>query len=83
MSEPVAFLWSAGILLYWAWMVGLLFQDIGRPQAALMIAITAGGFFLRRSSSVKWVLVILTFEGALRVGMLLSLIGLIMRRVGN
>jgi len=83
MREWIAFIWSAGIVLYWAWMIGMLFQNTGRPQAVLMILITAAGYFLRRSSTVKWVLVILTFEGALRVGMLLSIIGLMFRRYGS
>lgn len=45
-------------------------------QAFAMILISTLGYSLRRGCRLKWVLVILTFEGALRVGMLISLIGM-------
>jgi hypothetical protein len=38
------------------------------------------GFSLRRGARFKWVLVILTFEGAIRVGLLLSLCVMVWRR---
>jgi hypothetical protein len=34
------------------------------------------GYVLRRNCGLKWILVILTLEGAVRVGMLMSVIGL-------
>jgi hypothetical protein len=75
LGEGTAFFWSAGILFTWAWSVALLFQSTSRPQALCMVAVTSIGYALRRGCSLKRVLVILTLEGALRVGMLLSLIG--------
>ena len=79
--EPLAFVWSAGILFFWLWLVAMLFQSLGRAQIAAMIAITLVGFSIRRSCGLKWILVVLTFEGAIRVGMLLSVAALIWRRL--
>ncbi len=79
--EPLAFVWSAAILLSWLWLVGMLFQPIGRAQVVAMMFITLVGFFIRRSCGLKWVLVVLTFEGAIRIGMLLSLAALVWRRL--
>lgn len=81
LGEVTAFFWSSGILLSWAWMVAMLFQRLGQVQALCMVAITIAGYGARRNCSIKWVLVILTFEGALRVGMLMSLIGMAWRRL--
>jgi hypothetical protein len=76
LREGTAFLWTAGILLTWVWIFLVLLQRFGRMQALAMLLITTTGYILRRNCRLKWVLVILTFEGALRVGMLVSLIGL-------
>jgi hypothetical protein len=76
LSEITASAWSAGIILSWIWSVLVLFQPLGRMQAFAMILISTLGYTLRRGCRLKWVLVILTFEGALRVGMLISLIGM-------
>ena len=46
-------------------------------QAAAMILISTLGYTLRRGCKLKWVLVIMTFEGSLRFGMLISLIGMV------
>lgn len=79
--EPLAFVWSAGILLYWLWFVAMLFQSTGRAAVVAMMVITLVGFSIRRNSRLKWVLVALTFEGALRIGMLLYLGALIWRKI--
>jgi hypothetical protein len=76
LSEITAFAWSTSIILSWVWSVLVLFQPLGRMQAFAMILISTLGYTLRRGCRLKWVLVILTFEGALRVGMLISLIGM-------
>ncbi|MEN9662341.1 MAG: hypothetical protein RL324_1290 [Verrucomicrobiota bacterium] len=76
LSEITAFAWSMSIILSWVWSVLVLFQPLGRLQAFAMILISILGYTLRRGCRLKWVLVILTFEGALRVGMLISLIGM-------
>jgi len=79
--EPLAFVWSAGILLFWLWLVAMLFQSIGRAEVATMIVVTLVGFFVRRSCGLKWVLVMLTVEGSIRIGMLLDLSALVWRRI--
>ena len=79
--ESLAFVWCAGILLYWLWFVAMLFQSVGRAAVVTMIVITLVGFFIRRNCTIKWVLVALTFEGALRIGMLLYLGALIWRKI--
>lgn len=73
LSEGIAAVWSLLLFAYWAWMVLMLIQPVGRPQVLLMIAITAAGLMIRRGCGLKWLLVVLTFEGAIRIGMLVSL----------
>lgn len=83
-SEPVAAVWSAGILAYGLWILAALVtlpSRSGRAQAVCMIAITLIGYALRRNCTLKYVLVILTFEGAIRIGMLVSLLGMAWRRL--
>ena len=79
--EPLAFLWCMGILLFWVWLVAMLFQSTGRAAVVAMLVITLVGFSVRRSCGLRWVLAVLTFEGALRIGMLLYLSALIWRRI--
>lgn len=79
--EFPSFLWVASILLFWLWLIAMLFQSLGRGQVAAMIVVTLAGFTIRRSCGLKWVLVVLTFEGAIRIGMLLSLAALIWRQL--
>lgn len=74
-SEQVAFIWSSCIILYWLWMLAALLSPVGRIQIACMLTVSVFGGSLRRSCGLKWVLVILTLEGAIRIGMLTSLIG--------
>jgi hypothetical protein len=75
LSERTACVWVLGIFATWGWMILLLFDRYSRAQGIGMIAVTLLGYSIRRSAGLKLVLVILTLEGALRVGMLLSLIG--------
>ena len=81
MGERLAFTWTLLLFLYWIWIGLLLGGPAGRIQALALFIISLGGFLLRRNSPLRWILVILTFEGALRVGMLVSLIGAFWRRV--
>jgi len=70
--------WVAGLLTDYAFQAALLIvpippaatehPDFIRFAAVLMLIISFGGFALRRSSGVKWGLVVLTIEGALRAG---------------
>ena len=81
LSEITAFFWSTTILVYGVWMLTLLVLPWGRVFGLGLLGLTAIGFSLRRGCPLKWVLVILTFEGALRVAVLVSLCLTTWRRV--
>jgi hypothetical protein len=81
LGEGVAALWSITLFAYWGWMVLMLVQPWGRLQVLLLLGVSAAGFAVRRGCGLKWVLVTLTFEGAVRIGMLLSLCALAWRRL--
>jgi hypothetical protein len=81
MSERLAAFWFLGLLLYGLWMATLLFHPVGRAQGVVLLAVTFLGYTLRSNTSLKWTLVILTFEGAIRIGMLVSLVGMSARAV--
>ncbi|HRE07036.1 MAG TPA: hypothetical protein PKX00_15595 [Opitutaceae bacterium] len=76
MSEGLAFCWSVGILTHWVWMVTLLPLRFGTGQVVCMLVTSMIGYAIRRGCALKWVLVTLTLEGAIRVGMHISLLSL-------
>ena len=69
-SEVVACLWSSCIILYGLWMVALVATPHLRVYGLALAATTALGYSIRRNCSLKLILVVLTFEGAVRVGIL-------------
>ena len=72
LKERTAFLWIMTIVLYWLWM-GLTFgAGLARPQLLTIFLTNIVGHTVRRNTSIKWTLVTLTFEGAVRIGMLVS-----------
>ena len=73
MSETTAFLWTAAIIVYWLWMLLLLATPFGRTPGLALLGLSLLGFTVRRGSPLKWMLVILTFEGALRIVALVAL----------
>lgn len=73
MANWMAALWAGGLLVYYAWMLTLLLHPIGRAQGVVLLLVSAIAYALRATASLKWTLVILTFEGSIRIGMLLSL----------
>jgi hypothetical protein len=81
LGELTAACWSLALLTYWAWMALMLFQPLGRFQFLMLLGVSGLGFAMRRGCGLKWVLVILTFEGSIRIGMLLSLCALAWRRL--
>ena len=81
LGEITAFCWSATLLLYVLWMAGLLFVPFARLHGVCLLAVSALGFSLRRSTGLNAVLVILTFEGAIRFGLLLTLIAMAWHRL--
>ena len=79
MAKGLAVTWSLGLIAYSFWMVSLLLHPLGRAQGVVLLLVTAIGYGLRATLSLKWTLVILTFEGSVRIGMLLSLLGMTWR----
>jgi hypothetical protein len=69
-GEVVACLWSSGLILYYVWMIGLLAFTEARVFGLCLLGATTVGYGLRRSCSLKLILVVLTIEGAIRVGFL-------------
>lgn len=65
--------WAGGLLFYYSWMFTLLIHPVGRAQGLVLIAVTVLAYAIRMSCGLMWVLVVLTFESAIRIGMLLSL----------
>lgn len=70
LGEVTAFLWTTALVAYWLWMLVLVAMPGVRAHGLGLLLVTAIGFSLRRSSPLKWVLVILTIEGAVRIGFL-------------
>jgi hypothetical protein len=81
LREITAFFWSVLLIAYWFWMLLLLTVSFARVHAASLLMISMIGFSLRRGTRFKWLLVILTFEGAIRVGLLLSLCAMAWKRL--
>jgi hypothetical protein len=73
-SEPVAFLWTSGIALYALWALALMLNPINRIEALGIIATTAVAYPIRRNCGLKWILIVLTFEGAIRIVFVFSLV---------
>lgn len=73
MSKAMAATWAGGLIVYFLWMALLLLHPVGRAQGFVLLATTWIGYGLRAATNLKWTLVILTFEGSIRIGMLLSL----------
>jgi len=81
MKSGIAAVWAVGIVAYGVWMLTLLVHPLGRAQGIVLLVVTAIGYGFRSAASLKWTLVILTFEGSIRVGMLLSLMGSVWRKL--
>lgn len=73
LGEFTAFCWSGALLFYGLWLLLLLTVPFARIHSLGLMAIWLLGYSLRRNATIKWVLVILTFEGAVRVGLLIGL----------
>ena len=81
LGEFTAFYWSTSILLYWAWMLCLLVGPFTRVHGLILLVVSVLGFSIRRNCGLKWILVTLTLEGAIRIGLIMSLLGLAWRRL--
>jgi hypothetical protein len=76
MADWMAATWAGGLLAYLIWMTTLLLHPVGRAQGIVLLAVTGLGYAIRTTCGLQWVLVVLTFEGSIRVGMLISLLGM-------
>lgn len=74
-SEPVSALWVLAICSQAVWLLWLLAEPGSRIHAACLLLVSLCGFSLRSNCRLKWVLVILTVEGALRMGLMVSMFG--------
>lgn len=83
MSEARAGFWAITLIVYNAWMFTLLLHPVGRAQGVVLLAVSLIGYLIRSSCGLNWVLVVLTFEGSIRIGMLLSLLGTTWRRLSS
>lgn len=81
LGEVIAFIWSSSLIVYALWMGALLFVSFARLHGLGLLALTGLGFSLRRNTGIKWVLVILTFEGAMRIGLLISITAVAWQRL--
>ena len=81
LGEGAAFAWTATLTAYALWILLLAALPEGRVHGLALIGVWSVGFLLRRGAPLKWVLVILTFEGAVRIGLLVSLSALLWRRL--
>jgi hypothetical protein len=81
MSTWMAATWAGGLLAYYVWMLTLLLHPVGRAQGIVLILVTGLGYLIRSTCGLKWVLVVLTFEGSIRIGMLVSFAGQSWRRL--
>jgi hypothetical protein len=79
LGEFTAVCWTLCIFIYLAWMLLLLAVPVGRVYGVTLLGTSLLGFLVRRGAPLKWVLVMLTLEGAVRVGLLLSLFVVAMR----
>ena len=80
-GELASFIWTAVLLSYWLWMFLLLIERSSRVHGLCLLAISLTGYLIRRACGLKWVLVVLTFEGAVRIGLLFSLCAYAWRRL--
>jgi hypothetical protein len=72
-GEGVSFVWATSIIAYGTWMIALLIEPAARAHALGLIGVTTIGMMVRRNCGLKWILIALTFEGAVRVGLLVSI----------
>ena len=72
-NEPISFLWSCSLALYAVWMIALLATPHVRFYGIVLILTSVVGYSIRRNCGLKWILVVLTFEGAIRVAALAPL----------
>lgn len=74
-GETLAAIWSLAIFAEAAWILWLATSPSTRVPAGCMLLVWLIGFSLRGNCGLRWVLVILTIEGALRLGFITAMLG--------
>jgi len=74
-SETVSALWAFGILAQGLWTLTLLSNSTTIIPATCILLVWLTGFALRSNCNLRWILVILTIEGALRLGLMTAMFG--------
>jgi hypothetical protein len=74
-GELASAIWTGAMLTEGAWLLWLLGEANTRVYALCLLLVTLLGFTLRSNCTLRWVLVILTIEGALRMGLMVSMLG--------
>lgn len=74
-GEGLSLVWVTSILAEGLWLLWLLADNATRLYAASLLLVSLFGFSLRSNCTLRWVLVILTIEGALRMGLMVSMLG--------
>ncbi len=74
LPDWLALTWITGIILTWFYMVALLWSPLGSYQGLGMLLISLLGLVLRRSLGLKYALVVMTVEGAVRMGLLANML---------
>jgi len=69
-STILSVMWLVGIVSGYIYQLSLLFNRPTNLPGLLLIAVTIAGFGFRRACGLKWALMVMTFEGALRLGFL-------------
>ncbi len=72
--EWVSALWLAFRLALWVYLAALMFSPWGGLQGMIMLTVTVLAMGLRRMAGLRWALVIMTLEGAIRMGMMVNLV---------
>lgn len=72
--EWLAALWIIGLFAYWVYILALVFNPLTSMQGIIMAFISLVGVALRRTMGIRWALVIMTIEGAVRMGLLANLL---------
>jgi hypothetical protein len=80
-GERTALFWVWGIVAQWIWMVAMIPSRFSWAQAGCMLGVSVLGLSARRQLGLRWCLVVMTLEGAIRIGMMISLLGLAWRRL--
>ncbi len=66
--------WLACLILSWVYYLSLLVLPETRLNGLIILGMTAFGTLARRAMSIKWTLVLMTIEGATRIGLLAHVI---------